>query len=160
VAFTSPTAWTVFAPGADGRIRTLAAGGRWSSIDAPPFWGRPSAVVDDAGRVHLTVRNRTDEIWERTRDGATWSSWTNLGGTLSGSPTLMSTSGRVYLFAVAADNRLWQRNYVDGAWGGWFQRGEFSADALQGAVGAVAGANGSAWIAVRGIDRHVHRVIL
>jgi alpha-galactosidase len=160
VAFTSPAAWTVFAPGGDGRIHTLAAGGRWSSIDAPPFWGRPSAVVDDAGRVHLTVRNRTDEIWERTRDGATWSDWTNLGGTLSGSPTLLSTSGRVYLFAVAADNRLWQRNYVDGAWGGWFQRGQFSADAVQGAVGTAAGANGSAWIAVRGIDRHVHRVIL
>ena len=160
VAFTSPAAWTVVAPGADGRIHLRANTGGWSSIDAPGFYGRPSAAVDGAGRVHVTVRNRTDEIWERTRDGAFWSAWANLGGTLSGSPTLLATDGRVYLFAVAADNRLWQRNYVDGAWGGWFQRGEFSADAIQGAVGAAAGANGSAWLAVRGVDHHVHRIIL
>ena len=163
VAFTSPTAWTVAARGADGLVRMRSSTGDWTSIGAPddrPVYGRPSAVADDAGVLHVAVRSRTDEIWERTRTGAMWSDWTNLGGTLSGSPTLLATSGRVYLFALAADNRLWQRNYVDGAWGGWFQRGEFSTDAFQGAVGAAAGDNGSAWIAVRGIDDHIHRIVL
>jgi alpha-galactosidase len=163
VAFTSPTAWTVVARGADGLVRVRSNTGDWTSIGAPdnrPVYGRPSAVVDGAGVLHVTVRIRTDEIWERTRAGATWSDWTSLGGTLSGSPTLLATSGRVYLFALAADNRLWQRNYVDGAWGGWFQRGEFSTDAFQGAVGAAAGDNGSAWVAVRGVDNRIHRIVL
>jgi alpha-galactosidase len=155
---------TVFTRGADGLVsmRSLAHGG-WTSIGAPdgrPIHGRPSAVVDDAGRLHVAVRTRTDEIWERTRDGAVWSDWTDLGGTLNDSPTLLATSGRVYLFALAADNRLWQRNYVDGGWGGWFRRDEFSTDAFQGAVGVEAGPNGSARVAVRGVDGHVHVVVL
>jgi alpha-galactosidase len=73
---------------------------------------------------------------------------------------LLATAGRVYLFALAADNRLWQRNYVDGGWGGWFQRSEFTTDAFHGAVGTAPGANGSALIAVTGVDGHVHRVVL
>jgi len=163
VAFTSPSAWTVVARGADGLVTSRTAGGSWTSVGAPhdwPIYGRPSAVVDGAGVLHLAVRVRTDEIWERTYSGGVWSGWTSLGGTLSASPTLLATNGRVYLFALAADNRLWQRNYVDGGWGGWFQRGEFTTDAFHGAVGAAAGDGGSAWIAVTGIDGHVHRTVL
>ena len=163
VAFTSPTRWTLAAPGPDGQVWVKPSDGGWASAGAPNGWainGRPSAVVDDAGVVHIAVRARTDEIWERTLAGGTWSSWSDLGGTLSASPTLLATSGRVYLFALAADNRMWQRNFADGAWGGWFQRGEFATDAFYGAVGAAAGANGSAWIAVTGVDAHVHRLVL
>jgi alpha-galactosidase len=76
---------------------------------------------------------------------------------VSGSPTLLATSGRVYLFVLAADNKLWQRNYADGAWGGWFGRSEYTTDAFR---GAPAGANGSAWVAVRGVDGRVHQTIL
>jgi len=163
VAFTSPTAWTVFARGTDGQIRSRTERGAWTSIGAPgnrPTYGRPSAVVDDAGVVHVAVRIRTDEVWERVLSGGSWSEWTSLGGTVSGSPTLLATSGRIYLFALAADNRLWQRNFVDGAWGGWFRRGELSTGAFQGAVGAAAGDNGSAVIVVRGAGDHVHRLAL
>jgi len=163
VAFTSPSQWTIVARDNDGLVTSRTAGGRWTGLGAPhgwPVYGRPSAVVDGAGTLHVAVRIHTDEIWERTLSGGVWSDWTSLGGTLSASPTLLATSGRVYLFALAADNRLWQRNYADGAWGGWFPRGEFSMDSFHGAVGAAAGANGSAWIAVTGVDGHVHRTIL
>jgi alpha-galactosidase len=163
VAFTSPSSWTVFAPGADGLVASRSSTGGWHSIGAPnswPIYGRPSAAIDGAGVVHVAVRVRTDEIWERTLSGGSWSAWTDLGGTLSGSPTLLAADGRIYLFALAADNRLWQRNYVDGGWGGWFQRTEFATDAFHGAVGAAAGANGSAWIAVTGTDHRVHRLVL
>jgi alpha-galactosidase len=122
--------------------------------------GRPSAAVDASGAVHVTVRHRTDEIWERVRTGGTWSAWQNLGGTLNGSPTLLGTAGRIYLFAVAADNRLWQRNFVDGAWGGWFQRGEFATDEIQGPIGAEPGPDGSAVVVLRGVDGRIHRTSL
>jgi alpha-galactosidase len=164
VAWVDPTRWTVFARAGDGTIWSRTADTGWSGIGAPdnqPIDGRPSAVQDDAGVIHVAVRARTDEVWERTRaaDG-TWSDWSDLGGTVSGSPTLVTTLGRVYLFVLAADNKLWQRNYADGAWGGWFARGEFATDAFQGAPGGAAGANGSAWLAVRGVDDRVHQVIL
>ncbi|MEU7943618.1 glycoside hydrolase family 27 protein [Micromonospora taraxaci] len=163
VAWTSPTQWTLVGRGADGKLWSRTPSTGWTGVGAPddrPFYGRPSAVVDDAGVLHVAVRSRTDEVWWSSRTGTTWSAWTNLGGTTNGSPTLLATSGRVYLFSLAADNRLWQRNLTDGAWGGWFQRGEFATDAFRGAPGAAAGANGSAWLAVRGVDNRVHQVVL
>lgn len=163
VAFTGPDDWTVFARGTDGLIHSRTRHGAWAGIGAPdnrPVYGRPSVAVDGSGAVHVAVRSRTDEVWERVRTGGTWSAWTGLGGTVSGSPTLLGTSGRIYLFALAADNRLWQRNFADGAWGGWFQRGEFATGAFQGAVGAAPGPDGSAVIVVRGIGNRVHRVTL
>ncbi|WP_433363128.1 glycoside hydrolase family 27 protein [Actinoplanes sp. CA-142083] len=153
----------VFARGADGLIQARGADGRWTGIGGPDgrgVLGRPSAAVDGSGAVHVTVRYRTDEIWERVYSGGSWSAWQNLGGTLSGSPTLLGTSGRVYMFAVAADNRLWQRNFVDGAWGGWFQRGEFATGEIEGPVGAEPGPNGSAVVVLRGVDGRIHRTSL
>jgi alpha-galactosidase len=165
-AFTSPSDWTVFARGRDGLLQSRGPRGGWTSLGAPVepaadgFIGRPSASIDGSGAVHVAVRARTDEIWERVRTGGVWSDWQNLGGTLNGSPTLVPAAGRVYMFAVAADNRLWQRNFVDGAWGGWFQRPEFATFEVQGAVGGEAGAGGSAAIVLRGVDGHVHATTL
>jgi alpha-galactosidase len=163
VAWSSPTEWTAFARATDGTVWSRTATTGWTGIGAPdnrPIYGRPSAVIDDSGVLHVAVRTRTDEVWLRTRTGSTWSDWTNLGGTVSGSPTLLATSGRVYLFVLAADNRLWQRNFVDGGWGGWFRRSELPTDAFRGAPAAAAGGNGSAWLAVRGVDGKVHQLIL
>jgi alpha-galactosidase len=159
VAFVSPTDWTVFARGTDNLIRARGPQSGWTSIGGPDgkaVRGRPSVAIDGSGAVHVAVRGRTEEIWERVRTGTTWSDWQNLGGTLSGSPTLVGASGRVYMFAVAADNRLWQRNFVDGEWGGWFQRTEFATDEIQGPVGAEPSADGHVSIVLRGIDGHIH----
>ncbi|WP_432840517.1 glycoside hydrolase family 27 protein [Dactylosporangium sp. CA-092794] len=163
VAWSGPGNWTAVATGADGLVWTRTATTGWTSIGSPDgraIYGRPSAAVDDAGVVHVAIRSRTDSVWERTGGGTTWAAWSELGGTVSGSPTLLATSGRVYLFVLAADNKLWQRNYVDGAWGGWFGRSEYSTDAFRGAPAAAAGANGSAWLAVRGVDGRVHQTVL
>ena len=160
VAFVSPSDWTVFARGSDGRIRSRGPHTTWTSLGGPQVNGRPSAAVDGTGAVHVTARATTDEIWERVYANGTWSAWQSLGGTLNGSPTLLAAAGRVYLFAVAADNRLWQRNFVDGGWGGWFQRGEFATDEIQGPIGTEPGPDGSAVVVLRGIDGHVHRTTL
>jgi alpha-galactosidase len=166
VAFTSGSHWTVFARATSGQLISRGVSGGWTSLGAPVdpaadgFLGRPSASIDGSGAVHVAVRARTDEIWERVQTGGVWSDWQDLGGTLSGSPTLVAAAGRIYMFAVAADNRLWQRNFVDGGWGGWFQRPEFATDEIQGAVGGDAGPGGSALIALRGVDGHVHSTTL
>jgi alpha-galactosidase len=164
VAFTSPTQWTLFARGLDGLVWMRDNGSGWSGLGAPnngAIYGRPGAAVDSAGTTFLAVRTAQDNVWVRTRDaGGTWSGWTSLGGVVSGSPTLVSTLGRVYLFERAGDYTLWQVNYVNGAWGSWFKRTEFPSNSLVGAVGAAAGDNGSAWVAVRGPDDRIYQTTL
>ncbi|GLY98858.1 glycoside hydrolase family 27 protein [Actinoplanes sp. NBRC 103695] len=163
VAFASPTSWTLFARSADGQVKSRGTRPGWTSLGAPydgPIQDSPTASIDGAGAIHVSVRSPTDEIWDRVLTGGTWSSWQNLGGTLNTSPTAVTTEGRIYLFAVAADRRLWQNNHVGGAWGGWFPRSEFATDEIQGPVGAEPGVSGSATLVLRGIDNHIHRTTL
>jgi alpha-galactosidase len=163
VAYTSPTSWTLFATGADGQVWSRGPNTGWTSIGAPNgqrIYGRPSAVTDANG-TYVAVRTPDDQVWWRTSDTeGNWSAWTALGGVVSGSPTLLATDGRVYLLVRASDYTLWQRNFVDGAWGGWFPRTEFVSNQLDGALGAAAGANGSAWVAFLGPDGHIHQTAL
>ncbi len=161
VVFTDPAHWTLFARGADGAVVQRGPATGWMSLGLPgdkQTYGRPSAVVDSAGRVHVAVRTAADEIWTRTRDASgQWSAWSSLGGTVSGSPTLVATGDAVVLYARAADYTLWQQRYADGAWQGWSKREEFPSAALDGALGAVAGPDGAVDAVFRGVDGYVHR---
>jgi alpha-galactosidase len=160
VAFTSPTQWTLVARGADGKVWQRSSGGygTWTSLGSPsdkPIYGRPSAVADANG-THIVVRAFDERVWLWEQN----TGWTGLGGVISTAPTLLATSGRLYMFARASDYTLWQRNFTDGAWGGWFPRGEYAGNAIVGTLGVAAGANGSAWVASRGVDGHVHQTVL
>ncbi len=123
-----------------------------------------SDAVREAGRTMIltfvSVRTQDDAVWFRQRTADGWSAWTSLGGVVSGSPTLVASADRVYLFARGSDYTLWQQNFVDDAWGGWFKRDQYASNSIVGAVGAAEGANGSAWLAVRGPDHAVHQVVL
>ncbi|WP_369227193.1 glycoside hydrolase family 27 protein [Streptomyces sp. R39] len=162
VAFTDPTHWTLFARGADGTVVQRGPDSGWSSLGTPGdrgVQGRPSAVVDDQGRVHVAVRTAADDVWTRTRDtSGQWSEWTSLGGTVSGSPTLVTAGDTVLLYARAADYTLWQQRYADGAWQGWSKRQEFPSAAFEGALGAVAGPDGAVDAVFRGVDGHVYQI--
>ncbi|WP_406443666.1 glycoside hydrolase family 27 protein [Streptomyces sp. NBC_00631] len=164
VAFTDPGHWTLFARGADGTVVQRGPASGWSSLGAPgdrQARGRPSAVVDAQGRVHVAVRTAADDVWTRTRDtSGEWSGWTSLGGTVSGSPTLVSVQDTVLLYVRAADYTLWQQRYADGAWQGWSKRQEFPSAAFDGALGAVAGPDGAVDAVFRGVDGHVYRTRL
>jgi alpha-galactosidase len=161
VAFTDPAHWTLVARGADGRVMQRGPSSAWSSLGTPgdrPVYGRPSAVVDAAGRVHVAVRTAADDVWTIARDvSGQWSGWTSLGGTVSGSPTLVAVGDAVVLYARAADYTLWQQRYDGGAWQGWTKRQEFPSAAFDGALGAVAGPDGSVDAVYRGVDGYVHR---
>ncbi|MGP4006002.1 glycoside hydrolase family 27 protein [Streptomyces sp. 4N124] len=161
VAFTDPGHWTLFARGADGQIVQRGPSSAWSSLGAPgdrTTYGRPSAVVDSQGRVHVAVRTAADDVWTRSRDTAgAWSPWASLGGTVSGSPTLVAVGGAVVLYARAGDYTLWQQRYDNGAWQGWSKRQEFPSAAFDGALGAVGGPDGTVDAVFRGVDGYVHR---
>ncbi|BBJ40379.1 hypothetical protein SSPO_030970 [Streptomyces antimycoticus] len=161
VAFTDPAHWTLFARGADGRIAQRGPSSGWSSLGAPgdrPTYGRPSAVVDAQGTVQLAVRTAADEVWTRSRDASgQWSAWSSLGGTVSGSPTLVAVGDAVVLFARGGDYTLWQQRYENGAWQSWSKRQEFPSAAFDGALGAVAGQDGVIDAVYRGVEGSVHR---
>ncbi|MFJ6070366.1 glycoside hydrolase family 27 protein [Streptomyces sp. NPDC093065] len=160
VAFADPGHWTLFARGADGRVVQRGPSAGWTSLGAPgdrPTYGRPSAVIDAQGRVHLAVRTSADEVWSRTRQAAgRWSRWSSLGGTVGGSPTLVAVGDAVVLYARAGDYTLWQQRFSDGAWQGWTKRAEFPSAAVEGAPGAVAATDGAVDLVYRGVDGHVH----
>ncbi|MGI5452814.1 glycoside hydrolase family 27 protein [Streptomyces sp. CA-249302] len=161
VAFTDPGHWTLFARGADGAVVQRGPATGWSSLGLPgdrQTYGRPSAVVDSQGRVHVAVRTAADDIWVRSRDtSGQWTAWVSLGGTVSGSPTLVAVGDAVVLYARAADYTLWQQRYADGGWQGWSKRQEFPSAAFDGALGAVAGPGGAVDAVFRGVDGHLHR---
>ncbi|MCX5096137.1 glycoside hydrolase family 27 protein [Streptomyces sp. NBC_00365] len=161
-AFGGPDDWTLFARGADGSVWSRGPASDWTSLGAPqgrPFYGRPSAVVDDGGRLHVAVRTPDDSVWSRTRDtSGTWSDWTSLGGTVSGSPTLVASGGTVHLYARAGDYTLWTRSWTaDGGWSGWSKDADFVSGAFDGALGGVAGPDGGVLAAFRGVDGRVHQ---
>ncbi|MGY6019188.1 glycoside hydrolase family 27 protein [Streptomyces spinosirectus] len=162
VAFTDPAHWTLFARGADGAVVQRGPATGWSSLGLPgdrQTYGRPSAAVDSQGRVHVAVRTAADDIWTRTRDASgQWSAWSSLGGTVSGSPTLVAAGDSVVLYARAADYTLWQQRYADGAWQGWSKRQEFPSAAFDGSLGAVAGPDGAVDAVFRGVDGYLHRI--
>ncbi|MEV6056265.1 glycoside hydrolase family 27 protein [Streptomyces sp. NPDC052107] len=161
VAFTDPGHWTLVARDVDGRVVQRGPSSGWSSLGTPgdlPVYGRPSAVVTADERVHVAVRTAADDVWTIARDASgQWSGWTSLGGTVSGSPTLVAVGDAVVLYARAADYTLWQQRYDDGAWQGWTKRQEFPSAAFDGALGAVAGPDGSVDAVYRGVDGYVHR---
>ncbi|MGW3719306.1 glycoside hydrolase family 27 protein [Streptomyces sp. NPDC005133] len=161
-AFATPDDWTLLARGADGSMWSRGPASGWTSLGAPqdrPFSGRPSAVIDDAGRLHVAVRTADDAVWWRTRDtSGAWSSWTVLGGTTSGSPTLVASGDTVHLYARAGDYTLWQRSWTAAAgWAGWTPQNDFVSGVFDGALGAVAGPDGGVLAAFRGVDGRVHQ---
>ncbi|WP_055590494.1 glycoside hydrolase family 27 protein [Peterkaempfera griseoplana] len=164
-AFAGPDDWTLVARGADGKLWSRGPASGWSPLGAPqdrPFSGRPSAVVDDAGRLHVAVRTSDDSVWSRTRDASgAWSDWTALGGTVSGSPTLVASGGTVHLYTRAGDYTLWQRSWTaDGGWAGWSKDTDFVSGAFNGALGGVAGPDGGVLVAFRGVDGRVWQAAL
>jgi alpha-galactosidase len=161
VAFTDPAHWTLFATGPDGQVLQRGPSTAWSSLGAPggrAAYGRPSAVVDAEGRARVAVRTEADDVWTRSRDtSGEWSPWTSLGGTVSGSPTLVAVGDAVVLYARAADYTLWQQRYENGAWQGWTKQVAFPSAAFDGALGAVAGPGATVDAVYRGVDGYVHR---
>ncbi|WUI51886.1 glycoside hydrolase family 27 protein [Streptomyces sp. NBC_00414] len=160
VAFTDPGHWTLVARGTDGEVVRRGPSSGWSSLGTPggrQTYGRPSAVVDADGQVHVAVRTAADDVWTRSRTASgEWSQWTSIGGTVSGSPTLVSVGDDVVLYARAADYTLWQQRYANGAWQGWTKRDEFPGAAFDGSLGAVAGPGGTVDAVFRGVDGRVH----
>lgn len=102
---------------------------------------------DSVGNVLSTfVRGNDNGLWYRQYDGATWGSWTSLGGIITSDPDAVSYNGNRYVFIRGTDNGLWYRRY-DGTWSNWISLGGI----INSAPG-VAEANGKLFVFARGTD--------
>lgn len=166
VAFNGPGTWTAAGRGLDGLIWTRDANDGWTPIGAPhnqPTYGRPAAAADSAGRIHIAVRTPDDSVWERVRStSGSWSDWQTTGGTVAGSPTLVTVSSNIYAFALGSDSTTWQNNYNAGSnrWSGWSKRTEFPSYSYLGALGGTAAADGHVLTAYRSLNGTVHQTTL
>jgi hypothetical protein len=158
--YTNPSSWT---PG------VIITDSSWASGDYPrpsiasnPTKVTNSAVTvwtdfrgssfniyfDSGGNVLNTyVRGTDNALWYRQYDGATWGSWTSLGGIINSDPDAVSYNGKRYVFARGTDNALWYRTYEGTSWSGWTSLG----GNINSAPG-VAEANGRLNVFSRGTD--------
>jgi lysophospholipase L1-like esterase len=92
----------------------------WTSLNAPPFIGRPSIVADGANELDVVVRGADNAVWHGFLNGGVWS-WQSLGGIIVGNPKLTSGAAeRLDIFALGIDRAVhhqwgWEGWY----WGGW-----------------------------------------
>jgi hypothetical protein len=61
--------------------------------------------------------------WTRSADGNSWSSWTDLGGTVAGAVDCVVRGSRIDCFATNSANQLVQRTYNGTSWAAWVNLG-------------------------------------
>jgi pSer/pThr/pTyr-binding forkhead associated (FHA) protein len=128
----------VFAVGTDNQLwqRTSSAGdwGGWvqAARTAPlPAYGIASApcVTGTNGSYDIFVQGGDSALWHTSYDGAAWTGWTSLGGTLTSAPSATSANGPLQVFARFTDNAIWSlTTQPDGSWAGsqWTSLGGFA----------------------------------
>lgn len=111
------------------RMKTWTSAGGWTGwSDVGNYFYSVAVCRRDATHIDLAGRDTNNVIWHRTytTSTATWSSWTNLGGTTYDTPGI-AYNGSVCVFNRGTDNRLWIKwRDGGGVWHGW--------DSLGGAI--------------------------
>lgn len=131
VAVTANGALTVAVVGTDNAmwVRTRSAAGTWSS------WRRVGGGVNadialsttaDKSRLVAVVRGNTTQngyVSVGSADGASWTGWTNIGGTLASGPAVTVRSSALEVFVVGTDNRVYRKTAANGVqvsgWTAW-----------------------------------------
>ena len=117
----------VFARGSDGAVyqRYWPNAGNWSNWiglgGQIPAGTGPTACSWGAGRLDVFVQGTDGALYHKWGTATSWSSWQNLGGSLTSSPAAATASGssRIDVFVRGSDNGIWQRTYNNGGWGTW-----------------------------------------
>jgi V8-like Glu-specific endopeptidase len=113
----------VFARGTAGNVLWYRwAGSGWSSAISlgGSTTDQPAAVSWGPDRIDVVARASGGNIIHRYYNGTSWSSsWGDLGGYLTSSPTVVAPKVNVLeIFARGGDNAAWHRRYEAG-WRGW-----------------------------------------
>jgi GH25 family lysozyme M1 (1,4-beta-N-acetylmuramidase) len=119
----------------NGMVTTVSLGGQVEPNTSP------AAVSWGGGRLDVFVEGTDQQLYQDFWNGATWSGWLPLGGTLTSSPTVASWAvGRLDVFVAGSDGAIWHRWYM-GGWSSW--------ESLGGEVATGTGPSAVSWGAGR-----------
>jgi len=138
--------------GFDGRVwvnKYDVATGQWGTWQPVPVGSTNAAPAAAyyAGRLYIAVRGTNGVIYyATTSDGASFSSWSPLGGSTPSAPYLTSDGTSLYLVVRGDDNRIWVSRY-SGSWSSWEAIPGGYADEAPAAVAV----GGRLYVAVKGL---------
>jgi hypothetical protein len=133
---------------ADGIVAPIAHG-------TLPFCSNtPDKTPQLDRRVDAFARNSSNQLIHRWYHYGAWSSWENLGGTLTSAPTAVSWGpGRIDVFARGGSKQLIHRWYTSGRWSAWESLG----GVLISAPDVASWGSGRLDVFVRGSDNRLYR---
>jgi uncharacterized protein YvpB len=137
------------------RLSVVAA--VFASLVSPQLLASPPATAAASswptGRMDTFVRGPDNAMWHRSFDGASWTPWESLGGTLTADPAAVSWgSGRIDAFVRGPDFALWHMAFDGTVWSGWERLG----GALTSGPAAASWSAGHLDVFVRGYDRQLY----
>ncbi len=137
---------------ADGSTRPPTANLTYSAAGAGP-----AASSWTTGREDLFVRGANNAIWHDFWNGATWSGWQSVGGTIASNPAAVSrTTNWIDLYGIGSNGQVQENSWNGTAWTGWISQG-----APPPGIAAGSGPAVSSWVSnredvfVRGADNAI-----
>jgi surface antigen len=83
---------------------------------------RPAAVVH-SGLLHVLVRGKDGRIYDQYWNGAGWTGYASIGGSMQGNPAVVSNGDALSVFAVGTDGRVYTKYNNGSGWTGWASLG-------------------------------------
>jgi hypothetical protein len=93
-------------------INWAPIGGAGSSAPSACSWG--------SGHTDVFVQGSDGHLWQRTREGTSWTSWQPLGGVLTSAPAATSPGNNLIdVFVRGTDGAVWYKDWDGTSWSGW-----------------------------------------
>jgi hypothetical protein len=124
LGYDAPTGWGT--PDGTGAFTDFPQWSAWANdAGAPPpgiaHGSTPAVSSWSSDRLDVFVHGADGAIWQRTWDGSSWGTWTDLYGVAVGNPTAVSYEpGQIDLFVVGTDGRIYHKFWDGNVWSGWF----------------------------------------
>jgi hypothetical protein len=99
-------------------INWAPIGGAGSSAPSACSWG--------LGRTDVFVQGSDGHLWQKTREGTTWTGWQPLGGVLTSAPAATASAqagNQIGVFARGSDSVVWYKLYDGIGWQSWIPAG-------------------------------------
>jgi hypothetical protein len=95
----------------------------WSPIGGAGS-SAPSACSWGSGHTDVFVQGSDGQLWQKTREGTSWTGWQPLGGVLTSAPAATATAqagtNQIGVFVRGSDSVVWYKHYAGGlGWGSW-----------------------------------------
>lgn len=153
--------------GGNVSVRTYTPDVGWSgwlslgSVDGQAPTSAPTAVAPSSSRMDVFVRTSTATIAQNTRNGESWSGWSNIGGNTIGQPVVVSRGpNQLTVLTRNINYGLSVREWDGIGWGSWIAipSSPSSTEHFVGVPAATVGADGAVNVFVQWSDRSLRTI--